>query len=66
MFAGIGIQFATGYSVAFGIYQIGTLVKTGAVGVGFVPGLIAVAAMVLVVVGIAVKSRRDIDRAIEK
>ena len=52
--------------MAFGIYQIGTLVKTGAVGVGFVPGLIAVATMILVVVGIAVKSRKDMDRVIKK
>ena len=62
LFAGIGIQFATGYSVAFGIYQIGTLVKTGAVGVGFVPGLIAVAAMVAVIVGIAFSARKQVDK----
>ena len=39
---GICLQLATGYTVAFLVYQIGTLVTTGALGTGFVPGLIAV------------------------
>ena len=43
---GVGLQFATGYTVAFLVYQIGTLITEGAVGDGFVPGLIAVAAIV--------------------
>jgi ferrous iron transport protein B len=46
MFAGVGLQLATGYIVAFLIYQIGTLITKGTVGVGFVPGLIAVVVMV--------------------
>ena len=50
LFAGIGLQFATGYTVSFLVYQIGTLIKTGAVGTAFVPGLIAVLAMVVLVV----------------
>ena len=46
---GVALQFATGYTVAFLVYQIGTLITTGSVGAGFVPGLIAVAAIVAVV-----------------
>ena len=42
---GIGLQLATGYTVAFLVYQIGTLVTTGSLGAAFLPGLIAVAAM---------------------
>ena len=42
LFGGICLQLATGYTVAFLVYQIGTLVTTGALGTGFVPGLIAV------------------------
>ena len=38
---GVGLQFATGYTVAYLVYQIGTLITTGAMGAGFVPGLIA-------------------------
>ena len=45
LWAGIGLQFATGYTVAFLVYQIGTLVTTGSLGAGFVPGLIVVAAI---------------------
>ena len=45
LWAGIGLQFATGYTVAFLVYQIGTLVTTGSLGTGFVPGLIVVAAI---------------------
>ncbi len=50
LFAGIGLQLGTGYVVAFLVYQIGTLITTGTVGVGFVPGLIAVLAMLAIVV----------------
>lgn len=42
LLGGICLQLATGYTVAFLVYQIGTLVTTGALGTGFVPGLIAV------------------------
>ena len=45
LWAGIGLQFATGYTVAFLVYQIGTLVTTGSLGTGFIPGLIVVAAI---------------------
>jgi len=62
LFAGIGMQFATGYVVAFFIYQIGTLITTGAMGTAFVPGLIAVAAIIGAVVGIVVGSRRKINK----
>ncbi len=49
MFGGVALQLATGYIVAFLVYQIGTVITTGAVGTGFVPGLIAVAVMVLTI-----------------
>ncbi|MBE6961114.1 MAG: ferrous iron transporter B [Ruminococcaceae bacterium] len=47
---GVGLQFATGYTVAFLVYQIGTLVVEGTPGKGFVPGLIAVAVIAAVIV----------------
>ena len=61
LFAGIGMQFATGYVVAFFIYQLGTLITTGALGTAFVPGLIAVSAIIAVVVTIARSTRRKVD-----
>ncbi|MBP3684028.1 MAG: ferrous iron transporter B [Oscillospiraceae bacterium] len=47
---GVALQFATGYVIAFLVYQIGTLITTGALGAGFLPGLIVVAAIVGVIV----------------
>ena len=47
---GVALQFATGYIVAFLVYQIGTLVTEGTLGAGFVPGLIVVLAVVVVVI----------------
>ena len=43
---GVGLQFATGYVIAYLVYQIGTLITEGAMGAGFLPGLIVVAVIV--------------------
>ncbi len=50
---------ATGYTVAFLVYQVGTLVTTGALGTAFVPGLIAVLAFAAVIVWRIRKSDRE-------
>ncbi len=50
---GVGLQFATGYVVAFLVYQVGTLITAGTFGAGFVPGLIAVAVIVAIIAAIA-------------
>ncbi len=42
LWGAIGLQLATGFTVGFLVYQIGTLVTTGAFGAGFVGGLIAI------------------------
>ena len=57
---GVALQFGTGYSVAFFVYQIGTLITTGTFGAGFVPGLIAVAAMVAILVFIIQRNNKAI------
>ena len=44
--AGVGLQLATGFTVAFLVYQVGTLITTGTLGAAFFPGLIAVAVIV--------------------
>ena len=36
---GIGLQLGVGYTLAFLVYQIGTLITTGSLGAGFVGGL---------------------------
>lgn len=48
-FGGIALQFVTGYVVAFLVYQIGTIVTTGSLGTGFIPGLIIVLIIVAVI-----------------
>ena len=48
LWGGIALQLGVGYTVGYLVYQIGTLITTGAFGVGFIPGLIAL----LVIVGI--------------
>ena len=50
LWGGIGLQFATGYVVAFLVYQIGTFVTTGALGAGFLSGLVVVLVIVAVIV----------------
>ena len=60
LFAGIGLQLGTGYTVAFLVYQIGTLITEGHLGTGFVPGLIAVAIMVAIVVMVVIRSNRKL------
>jgi len=50
LWGAIGLQLGTGYTVAFLIYQFGTLFTEGHFGDGFIPGLIAVIAMVVIVV----------------
>lgn len=58
---GICLQFATGYTVAFFVYQIGTLLTTGSVGTGLVPGSIVVAAIACVVVYLIRRADRKLE-----
>jgi ferrous iron transport protein B len=56
---GIALQFAVGYVVGFFVYQIGTLLTTGVLGAGFVPGMIAVAVIVGVIVYLIRKADKE-------
>ena len=61
LFGGIGLQLATGYTVAFLVYQIGTLITEGTLGAGFVPGLIAVIVFVAVIAYLINKAEKNLD-----
>jgi len=50
LWAGIAFQFGMGYVVSFITYQVGTLITTGVVGTGFVPGGIVVIALIILVI----------------
>ena len=59
---GVALQFATGFTVAYLVYQIGTLITTGSLGAGFVPGLLIVA----VIVGVIVYLCKNSDNKLAK
>ena len=55
---GVALQFATGYTVSFLVYQIGTFITTGSVGAGFVPGLAAVAVIIAIIASLISKANK--------
>ena len=65
LWSAIGLQLCTGYTVAFLVYQIGTLIVEGHLGTAFVPGLIAIAVMVVCIVLIGKKMRANFDKQYE-
>ncbi len=62
LWGGICLQLGTGYTVAFLVYQIGTLITTGSVGAGFLPGLIAVVIMAAIVVYLCLRADKNVAR----
>nr|WP_218076079.1 ferrous iron transporter B [Desulfuribacillus stibiiarsenatis] len=64
LWGGVAFQFGMGYVVAFMTYQLGTLVTTGALGVGFLPGLIAVGGIIGTVVYLMIKGNEKADQSI--
>ena len=60
LWGGIGLQLAVGYTVAYLVYTIGTLIVGGTLNMGAaIAGLIAVAVMVGIVAGLIVKNRKN-------
>lgn len=61
LWGAIGLQLATGFTVGFLVYQIGTLVTTGAFGAGFIGGLIAIACFAGIITAIIVKNQKAME-----
>lgn len=61
LLGGVGLQFAAGYTVAFLVYQIGTLITTGSVGQGFLPGLVVVLAIAAFIIRLIMKENKRFD-----
>ena len=59
---GIALQLCTGYTVAYLVYQIGTLITTGSFSAGFIGGLIAVAAMAAIIIALCIRADRKVGR----
>ena len=57
---GIALQLATGYTIGFLVYQIGTLIVTGSLGAGFIGGLIFVVAYAAMLVWLCVRSDKKV------
>ena len=57
---GIALQLGTGYSMGFLVYQIGTLITTGALGAGFTGGALFVAAFAAVLTFLCINSDKRI------
>ena len=63
---GIALQLSTGFSIGFLVYQIGTLITTGALGTGFLGGLSFVAAFAAVLVWLCLRADKIVkaDRTV--
>ena len=60
LWGGIGLQLAVGFTVGFGVFQIGTLITEGKLGAGFIPGLIAVAAFAAIIVWLISRTNQNL------
>ena len=56
LLGGIGLQLSTGFTLGFLVYQIGTLIATGTLGAGFLPGALIVAVIVGVITYLCVNA----------
>ncbi len=65
LWGGIALQLGTGYTVGFLVYQIGTLITTGSLGNGFLPGLIAVLVLAAVVVALIQRTNQQLKAEYE-
>ena len=60
LWGGIGLQMSVGFTVGYLVYQIGTLITTGSVGAGFIPGLLVVAAVAAIITGIILNTNKKL------
>ena len=60
----IAFQLGTGFTVSYAVYQLGTLITTGAVGKGFLPGLAAVVVFAAVLTVMSVRSTKKVKAEI--
>jgi len=65
LWGGIALQLATGYTIAFLVYQIGTLIVEGTFGSGFIGGLIAVVCFAAIIIHLIRKSNAALKKEYE-
>jgi len=59
LWGAIALQLSTGFTVGFLVYQVGTLITTGTVGVGFAAGLLAIVVFAAVIVYLIRRNNRE-------
>ncbi len=65
LWAGVGFQFGMGYTVAYFVYQIGTLITTGALGEATIPGLLIVGLFFSIIMYLIRKNEKRVSVNIE-
>ena len=58
LFGGIALQLATGFTLGYLVYQIGTVITTGKLAVGFIGGLAAVTLFAAVIIALGINATR--------
>ncbi len=58
LWGGIGLQLMTGFSIGFIVFQAGTIITTGKIGAGFIPGLVAVIAFAVVITVLCIRGEK--------
>ncbi len=61
LWGAICLQLATGFTVGYLVYQVGTLITTGAFGAGFIGGLIAIICFAVVVITIINRNQKAME-----
>ena len=62
LWGGIALQLGVGFTVGCLVFQFGTLFTTGNFGKGFVPGMIAIAVFVTIVVAMIMKTSKELTK----
>ena len=60
LWGGIGLQLGVGYTVAYLVYQLGTLFTTGKLGAAFLPGLLIVLALAALLLHCILRANRPL------
>lgn len=58
LWGAVGFQLGTGFTVSYFVYQLGTLITTGSLGEGFIPGLLAVLVFAGILLYLVVKNNK--------
>ncbi len=62
LWGGIGLQLSVGFTAGYLVYQTGTLITTGKLGNGAVPGLLAVIGIVGIISALCIKTDKSVKR----